>query len=627
MLDRIMRSRVTASAAVAGLTLGLVWLTGLALWSNQSAAQATAHIRAIDEVSGRWDAVFLDLSFEYEALNDYLRAQTDVGRQPLVSALGSARADLEWLRGRPQEAARARTMQDSYDAYTATLKTLVKADGRGQQAKVALYAEQASLGASSLRKQTVINVARQRLEMDSYLEGVEHRAATLRAAATISGVVDCLLAALCAAVLLSHQRRMRRAVSQSRALTVELSAEKSLLASVISSIPQLVYWKDDGLRFVGCNQALLDFRGLPDVETVIGQTEQTLEDLENLGTSEKPETARLVLADIETDVLRTGTAVVDHKVTASSPTGQPHILLVSVLPHPSPSGRVAGVIGVAADVTEISQLERQLAQATRLESIGQLAAGVAHEINTPVQFVSDNIRFVSESLPPVMGGLQRLITTGHQDPCGHQGEIIRAVLDDIDLEFISAEVPDALTQSLDGLARVTQIVRALKDFSHPGQGRADCDLNRAVESTVQVSRNEWKTRAELELDLDPQVGQVPCYEGELKQALLNIIVNAAQAIGEQQARAASTQLGHIRVTTRRDGENIRISIADDGPGMDATTRDHLFDPFFTTKEVGKGTGQGLSLAHASVVNKHHGTIDVESAPGAGATFVITVPHR
>jgi two-component system, NtrC family, sensor kinase len=172
---------------------------------------------------------------------------------------------------------------------------------------------------------------------------------------------------------------------------------------------------------------------------------------------------------------------------------------------------------------------------------------------------------------------------------------------------------------------VARIVRAMKDFSHPGQGCAETDLNRAVESTAQVSRSEWKYVAELDLELDPSVGLVRCYEGELKQAVLNIIVNAAQAIGEDRSRSGRTELGKIRVGTRRDGSVVRISVTDDGPGMDEATRARVFDPFFTTKEVGRGSGQGLTISHASIVTKHGGSIDIASAPGAGTTFTISIP--
>src|SRR5690606_3895506 len=160
----------------------------------------------------------------------------------------------------------------------------------------------------------------------------------------------------------------------------------------------------------------------------------------------------------------------------------------------------------------------------------------------------------------------------------------------------------------------------------PGVERTDTDLNRIIESTVQVSRAEWKYVAEVDLDLDPGVGAIPCYEGELKQVLLNIVVNAAQALGDQRKEDECVPLGHIWITSRRDDDEgtVRIDIRDDGPGMTKEVRDRVFDQFFTTKEVGRGTGQGLSIAH-QVVLKHQGKIDVTSAPGRGTTFTILLP--
>jgi two-component system NtrC family sensor kinase len=300
-------------------------------------------------------------------------------------------------------------------------------------------------------------------------------------------------------------------------------------------------------------------------------------------------------------------------------------LLLSVLPQTDDKGRVGGVIGVAADITHVTTLEQQVAQATRLESIGQLAAGIAHEINTPVQYVSDNTRFLAETFNGVLSALQTVDGLAVGD--GEMARQLRDVLAGVDLDFLGEEIPNALSQSQEGLSRVTQIVRALKDFSHPGQGRAEADLNRAVESTVQVSRNEWRYVASLDLDLDPEVGLVRCYEGELKQVLLNIVVNAAQAIETESERTGSQSLGRIQMRTERLGGGVRITVTDDGPGMDEAIQKKIFDPFYTTKPVGKGTGQGLSMAYATVVQKHGGKLSVRSAPGEGSTFVIDLPEN
>ena len=401
------------------------------------------------------------------------------------------------------------------------------------------------------------------------------------------------------------EQARQAAKDRAEALADELSVEKAVLTGVISSVPHLIYWKDGDGRYVGHNAAFLSMRGLAAGSDVLGRTDDGLVVADDLAP---------ILARLEAGVRDTGEPIVDHHATVTGADHIPRTLLMSVLPQPAGHGRIGGVIGIGADVTRISALERQLNQTNRLETIGQLAAGIAHEINTPIQFVSDNTRFVEQSFTQLLTAVTQLRAP------------IAEVDPDLDLDFLLAEVPTALTESLEGLGRVAQIVRAMKDFSHPGQGRSDVDINRAVESTAHVARNEWKYHAELTLDLGADVGLVPCYEGELKQVILNLIVNSAHAV-EAAAPQRGGGLGHITVRTTRTSDDVRISIADDGIGMDHDTQQRIFDPFFTTKEVGKGTGQGLSMAYATIVQKHGGTIQVDSSPGAGAEFTIVIPAR
>ncbi|GAA2672868.1 PAS domain-containing sensor histidine kinase [Actinoplanes palleronii] len=398
------------------------------------------------------------------------------------------------------------------------------------------------------------------------------------------------------------EQAQKAAKNRAETLAEELSVEKAVLTGVISSIPHLIYWKDPEGRYVGHNAAFLATRGLPADSDLTGRTEAEIGTRDDLTP---------LLAELEALVLSTGEPIVDHHATVTDPDRNVRTVLMSALPQPVGDGRI-GVIGIGADVTRISDLERQLNQTNRLEAIGQLAAGIAHEINTPIQFVSDNTRFVEQSFTQLLNAVTRL-----RDP-------IADIDPDIDLDFLVAEVPTALNESLEGLARVAQIVRAMKDFSHPGHGRSDVNLNRAVESTSQVARNEWKYHAELTLELGTDVGLVPCYEGELKQVILNLIVNSAHAV-EAAAPQRGGGLGHITVGTTRTADEVRITVADDGIGMDLDTQQRIFDPFFTTKEVGKGTGQGLSMAYATIVQKHGGTIQVRSSPGEGAEFTISLP--
>ena len=164
----------------------------------------------------------------------------------------------------------------------------------------------------------------------------------------------------------------------------------------------------------------------------------------------------------------------------------------------------------------------------------------------------------------------------------------------------------------------------MKDFSHPGTDNLESiDLNNAIDSTINVSRNEWKYVAEMVTEFDSRLTSVPCYPGEFNQVILNMIVNAAHAI--QDSRNETDPLGTITINTKLDDNDVEIRIADSGCGMPEEVRKHIFDPFFTTKGVGKGTGQGLAIAYAVVVDKHKGKVSVESEPGKGSSFIIRLP--
>jgi signal transduction histidine kinase len=265
---------------------------------------------------------------------------------------------------------------------------------------------------------------------------------------------------------------------------------------------------------------------------------------------------------------------------------------------------------------ERDRLEDNLRQAQKLEAIGQLAAGIAHEINTPTQYVGDNLRFLKESFGELDGLLANLVKVG--------GAPASKLLADADFDYLKEEIPRALNQSLEGVDRVAKIVRAMKEFSHPAREKTATDLNRAIQSTITVASNEWKYVAEVEMDLDGNLPAVHCSPAEFNQVVLNMVVNAAHAIGDVVGDGANGK-GKIRVRTRPDGEWAVVEISDSGCGMPPHIQQRIFDPFFTTKEVGKGTGQGLAIAHNVIVDKHGGTIKVSSAPGKGTTFTIRLP--
>jgi len=298
---------------------------------------------------------------------------------------------------------------------------------------------------------------------------------------------------------------------------------------------------------------------------------------------------------------------------------------------PDATGKIVRLAGIASDITERKRLESELFQARKLESIGQLSAGIAHEINTPTQYVGDNTRFVKESFAAVakiLDSHEALLAAAKAGPItpellAHTEETLAAA----DLEYLRSQIPQALTETLEGVERVSKIVRAMKEFSHPGgREKAPADLNRAIESTVTVARNEWKYVADLKLDLDPALPFVPCYLGEFNQIILNLVVNAAHAIGDVVKNSPGTK-GHITVQTRPVGELVEIRVADTGTGIAEANRSKIFEPFFTTKDVGRGTGQGLTMVYGSVVNRHNGTVNFETELGRGTTFIVRLPLK
>jgi PAS domain S-box-containing protein len=280
------------------------------------------------------------------------------------------------------------------------------------------------------------------------------------------------------------------------------------------------------------------------------------------------------------------------------------------------------------DTTGRRLLESQLAQAQKLESIGHLAAGVAHEINTPIQYVGDNTRFLDESfrnLDRVLRSYDTLVAAAETSGVlSVEVQRVREAAGEADLEYLQNEIPRAIQQSAEGVERVATIVRAMKELSHPGSAEMKpIDLNHAIESTLTVSRNEWKYVADAVTEFDPNLPAVRCLPGEFNQVILNLVVNAAHAIADVAAR--ETSKGQITITTRRDGEFAEIRIRDTGTGIPESVRAHVFTPFFTTKEIGRGTGQGLAIAHTVVVTKHGGTLDFETKEGKGTTFIIRLP--
>jgi signal transduction histidine kinase len=321
----------------------------------------------------------------------------------------------------------------------------------------------------------------------------------------------------------------------------------------------------------------------------------------------------------------------EHTVVLPTVLGE-RVFKMVLQPVQNGSHQAPAVIGLFEDVTDALTAERELRQAQKLEAIGQLAAGIAHEINTPIQYVGDNVRFLGDAttdLAAILAGADRLCRAALAgEPTAEPARSLAALQAEVDLPYLLAEIPDTIEQTLEGVERVATIVRAMREFSHPGtDDKTLVDINRALESTITVSRNEWKYVAEVATRLADDLPLLSCLPGELNQVFLNILVNAAHAIADQ-TDGGNRGKGVITVSTRADERWLEVRIADTGGGIPAHIQERIFDPFFTTKGVGRGTGQGLAIARSVVVDKHRGRLRFVSDPGRGTTFVIELPlHR
>jgi len=326
----------------------------------------------------------------------------------------------------------------------------------------------------------------------------------------------------------------------------------------------------------------------------------------------------------------------DYEMVLSTKAGDKRTVNWNFFNKCDETGQAVELIAFGNDITEQKQAEQgrrlmeiQLRHAQKLESVGQLAAGIAHEVNTPAQYIGDNIRFLQQSfarIAPLLRQHERLLRALQEN--GATPELVAGMeraARDCDLNFLIAETPRAIEQSLEGINSVTRIVHAMKDFSHPGSGeRILVDINQAVESTLVVSANEWKYVAKLVKDFQPDLPRVVCLAGELNQVILNLVVNAAHAIAGV-VGTEPREKGTITLSTRRDGDWVEIQVADTGTGIPEAIREKIFDPFFTTRPVGQGSGQGLTIARNVVVSRHHGTLTFQTQEGIGTVFTIRLP--
>ena len=437
-----------------------------------------------------------------------------------------------------------------------------------------------------------------------------------------------------------------------------LREQSEIQSALLSTIPVHVFLKARDLTYIMANRSFLGLVGLS-AGQIVGKTDYDLFPAE-LATAFRKD---------DQSVLEADTPKLGIEEMLTNPDGSMFWVSTSKLPFHNEAQEVVGLVGVSMDITdrkkmeehlqglitertaelreanrglelelaerkkasaERDQLEVQLRHAQKMESIGQLAAGVAHEINTPIQFVGDNTRFLRDSfqeLLKLVAGLEVIFkdADGKTLPPEELRMKARQLIETADVEYLSREIPTAIAQSLDGIQRVSQIVHAMKEFTHPDVNeKVLTDMNKAIESTLTVSRNEWKYAAEMVTQLEPDLPLVPCIPGDINQVVLNLVVNGAQAIAEKQ-KDGDDAMGTITVTTRSADNGVEILVCDTGAGISEEHRAHIFEPFFTTKEVGKGTGQGLAIAYNTVVKKHGGRISFESEVGWGTMFTVWLP--
>jgi signal transduction histidine kinase len=271
---------------------------------------------------------------------------------------------------------------------------------------------------------------------------------------------------------------------------------------------------------------------------------------------------------------------------------------------------------LAASVASLEQAQSQLLQSEKMAAVGQLAAGVAHEINNPVGFVNSNLGSLSDYVGQLLELVKAYEDTAQSLPA-EQRAAVDAVRKRIEIDYLREDIPSLLSESRDGLARVKRIVGDLRDFSHSDGGQwAPADLNQALESALNVAGNEIRYKGNVVKELTP-LPEVVCIVAQINQVLVNLLVNAAQAIEVK---------GTITVRSGVTDDRVWLEISDSGCGMPEEVKKRVFEPFYTTKPVGKGTGLGLSITW-EIIQRHHGHIDVQSAPGIGTTFRITLPQR
>lgn len=400
-------------------------------------------------------------------------------------------------------------------------------------------------------------------------------------------------------------------------INVALTAEKELLKTILESIEDGVISVDSEGKIVFTNKSMQNILEIEE-KKLIGE--------------KLYEIMKTIIDDDSSEFLKCFNTYCDNicklnnkQIIINTSNGNRKILNVRSNKLETNSNEIGGVVFTFKDKTELINIETQLTLSQKLESIGQLAAGVAHEINTPLQYVGDNVKFLDTafySLNEYITKINNLLININDKKIKDEIDETQKVLD---LKYLLEEIPEAIEQTHIGIQRVSQIITSMRDFAHPPvKSKSLHNINHSIEVTTNICRNRWKYIADLKMDLDPYLPNIFCCIDEINQVILNMLLNSIDAI-EEKIEKLHVDKGVITITTKKIGYEIEISISDTGIGIKKENLRKIFDPFFTTKQVGKGTGQGLSICYNIIVNKHHGKIFVDSEYGVGTTFTIRLP--
>jgi PAS domain S-box-containing protein len=411
--------------------------------------------------------------------------------------------------------------------------------------------------------------------------------------------------------------------------------ERDMLRTMIDSLPDFIYMKNTEAQFLLANKFCCETMGAK-LEELVGKTDFDF----------YPREVAQAFFEDDQATIRSGEPLLSRQETVRTRDGRTLTILTTKVPVMDASGRVIGIIGIGRNITrrveaedrlraaqeetaaEMRERERmaiELRLAQKLESVGRLAAGLAHEINTPIQYIGDSVHFMHSAFDELLRLFLVYRSVAHKFSEKNDEQTFKN-LDELetacDFEFLREEMPRAFERTFEGVRRVANIVRAMREFAHPGENEhKPADLNHALTTTLTVAHSEYRYAATIQTAF-AQIPDVVCNVSELNQVFLNLIVNSAHAIADAGHDAAT---GVIQIATRPVEAEVQISIADNGCGISRENLDKIFDPFFTTKEVGRGTGQGLAIARSIVVDKHGGRIEVSSELGKGTRFLICLP--